>query len=1052
MFQRVLLLIGLVLCESCARRIQIASPATTAASSDREDSFEEAAAFYLLKRVPAGMELPVERIVEARRHAERMPQYSIARARAVGAGSKTTARAADIGSWKPLGPGNIGGRTRALLIHPYDPNTMWAGAVSGGVWKTIDGGASWQPTGDLLPSLGISALAMDPRNPDVIYAGTGEWYTGSTRGDSIRGIGIFKSSDGGASWNQLPTPGGTSFYYINKIVVSPNDSNRIYAATYGGVWLSMDGGSSWIRTLNRTSPDIGCQDLVIRTDKAEDYLFASCLSVAAGTQSAIFRNEDAAGAGRWQSVLAPPLTDRTSLAIAPSNQNIIYAMAASQESGANLGGLLAVYRSSSNGDANTWETRTSNKDPNRLNRTLLTNPREAFLDICSTGAPIYKNQGQYDNALAVDPLNPDVVWAGGIDVFRSDDGGANWGIAGFWQASAPQWVHSDVHVLLFPPGYGADGNQTFFAATDGGVYRTDNALAPVATGDRAACSPYPTQVRWTGLNNGYAATQFYHGAVYPGGAAYAGGAQDTGTNLGTDAEGPNAWRRINSGDGGFVAIDPKDPNTIYMETTGLSLVRSTNGGISSSTATRGITEASANFLFITPFEMDPSESKRLYMAGQTLWRTADGAQNWTEASAPIGAASGSVSAIAISPSDPNRVLFGTSAGLIFRGTSALTSDKTTRWLSAQPRSGYLSRLAFDPQNPDVVYATYSQYKTLASQSHVYKSTDGGANWVGIDGAGASSIPDIPVFSVIVDPRNPSSLYLGTDIGVFVSLDGGVTWSRDDNPFANAVTEVLALDRGAGQDNLFAFTHGRGVWKTALPGSGGPCLYDVPADPVSLSAFGATLSFNVTAADGCVWSAVPAVFAVQSPAGGSGNGKVTVVTAQNLTAAARVGGIAIQDKRVPIRQEGALVASDNDDQATPFDMGELPNVTIQNTSSATSADGDPVHSCTKTADAKTAWFSLTANDTGSLRLSFASRRLDTGSDSGVVISIYDQTGKETMCSVMPQGNTFITTRTLTMNVTKGDKLLIEASATLSGAAATAQLQGGNLSLAAQMLKP
>lgn len=1068
------LLVAAALSTSCARNVRTAAvqpqlPITQTyvdevarldkpvieAELDREDSYAEAAEFYRLKRVAPGSDLPVERYAEASRHASLMPQYSIATRRFVGTSTKSPSRDANVGSWMPLGPGNIGGRTRSFVIHPSDPNIMYAGAVGGGVWKTIDGGASWLPAGDFLPSIGISALAMDPRNPDTLYAGTGEWYTGSLRGDSIRGVGIFKTTDGGTTWALITAATTTSFYYVNKIVISPGDSNRIYAATYGGVWTSLDAGVTWTRTLLRAAPDSGCQDLVIRTDKAEDYLFASCLSRGSGVQSAVFRNPNAAGGGKWEQVLAQPNMDRTSLALAPSNQSIVYAISSSQETGPNQYSLLAVYRSGSNGDLDTWETRTSGKDANRLNRALLTNPQGAFTDVCFTGAPTYTHQGEYDNAIAVDPLNPDVVWVGGIDVFRSDDGGVNWGIAGFWQAAAPQLVHADVHQLLFANGYDGNANQALFAITDGGVYRTDNAVAQIATGDRAACPPYATKVKWTNLNNGYAATQFYHGTVYPGGTAYMGGTQDNGTIRASDGTGANGWRAVRGGDGGFSAIDGSDPNILYFETTNLSLTRSTNGGASYSTAVRGISEPTTNFLFIAPFVMDPADPKRLYIGGKTLWRTIDGAQNWTEASAPVPTASVGISAIAVSPQDPNSMVFGTSGGVVYRSTNALAADKTSVWQSSQPRAGYVSRLVFDPGNANVVYATYSQFKSLATQSHVYKSIDGGANWIGIDGTGTTGIPDIPVFSLVVDPQNTATLYLGTDLGVFVSIDGGATWSRDDNPFANAVTEVLILDRSGGQSSLFAFTHGRGVWKTVLPGGGDPCQYTVPTDPVNVPAFGSTLTFNVATADGCPWSAFPVsgAFIVQSPGGGSGSGKVTTVVPQNLSATSRSGVIAIHGNNIPIQQDGALAATGNDAKETPFDMGSLPSVVLQNTTTATTSASDPVHACTNSADSKTVWFALTANETGTLRLAFANRRLDTGSDSGTVVSIYNAAGKEVTCSVLPQGSTsVITTRTLTLAVTKGEQLLIEVSASLSGSPANAVLQGGVLSLAAQIVKP
>src|SRR6266478_6192589 len=272
-------------------------PAEVEPEEEQEDSYKEAAEFYLLRRALPGGDLPAERFIEAKRRAERMPLYSLAQRRFVDASQKGAARDAALGSWEALGPGNIGGRTRSMLIHPADANTIYAGSVGGGVWKTTDGGASWTPLTDLLASLGASALAMDPKDPSVLYAGTGEWYTASNRGDSIRGAGIFKSTDAGSTWTQLTATANSFFYYTNKIVVSPNDSRRIYVATYGGVWFSGDAGATWRRVLDRTGPNVGCQDLVIRSDQPVDYLLAACGTVPA-PQTVVFRNTDAAGAGQ----------------------------------------------------------------------------------------------------------------------------------------------------------------------------------------------------------------------------------------------------------------------------------------------------------------------------------------------------------------------------------------------------------------------------------------------------------------------------------------------------------------------------------------------------------------------------------------------------------------------------------------------------------------------------------------------------------------------------------------------------------------------------------
>jgi hypothetical protein len=1022
---------------------------------EAEESPGEWAEFHLLKRT-GGAPLPVEKLLAAKRHKDTMLARAIGRSRS-GAPRAVSAADGALGTWQGVGPGNIGGRTRAFVIRPDNPDIMYAGSEGGGVWKTNDRGASWNPLTDFLPSLAVASLAIDPNNPDTLYAGTGEWFTGSTRGDSIRGAGVFKTTDGGATWTQLAGTANSSFYYVNKLVISPNDSQHVYAATWNGIWYSPDAGRTWRNVVSRSGSNYGCQDLLIRSDQPTDYLFAACAYIA-GVNPAIYRNVDAAGAGKWDIVFTTSQMARTTIAVAPSNQSIIYAAVTSSESGNYNNGLLGVWRSSSNGDPNTWTQQVSNKDPNLLNTVLFTNPRGAFNDVCSGTARTFGNQGDYDNVIAVDPVNPDVVWVGGIDLFRSDDAGRNWGIAAFWQAyNTPQGAHADNHAIVFSPGYDASSNQTLYATGDGGIFRTDNATAPVAIGDRAACSPYPTQVVWINMNNGYAVTQFYHGSVYPGAAAYLGGSQDNNMERGSDATGPNAWTIPNYiGDGGYSAIDPNDPNVWYILGTHLTIQKTTNGGATFSSVTRGITESTNNFQFIAPFVMDPSEPRRLYTGGLTLWRSVDGAGNWSEAGSPVTAGSGSITSIAVSASDPNHVAFGTSGGFVYVNGGALTTDKTSVWSSTQPRPGFVSNVAFDPGNPNTIYVTYSQYKQTTAQSHVYKSADGGATWTGTDGSGATGLPDIPVFSIIVDPQNTSNLYLGTDIGLFSSKDGGATWARDTNPFADSPTEALALDRSSGQSTLVAFTHGRGVWKTVLPGSGDPCQYSVSENSVEFSAYGSSKTLDLTTGDSCTWSVLQGdtlytsdfvINASGAPAIGKGNGSFTVgARFINNTAKSFTTQVQVQNQAISVVQDAAQTAAGNDDSAAAFSFGTLPAVVIQKASDGTESDADPVHSCTNSADFKTLWYSVTAPADGHVTLSF----LDTQNsvDAGAVIALYrlqdGAVGKEFVCSVVPQ-STSSHVITLSAAVQAGETFLVEVSATTAGSTSGASLVPGNISL-------
>lgn len=785
-----------------------------------------AMSYALHKRLPEGMtELPMERYSEAYEMMRVSPRFSTAEGRRLPAFAEDSAAKLSeelgaqptVGTWVPLGPGNIGGRTRALLIDPGNANIMYAAGVAGGIWKTTNGGSSWTPKADLLANIAVSSLAFDPANSNIIYAGTGEGFFNV---DAVQGLGIYKSTDAGDTWAPVGTTNvlPSNFLQVNDIVVSPLNSSRIYAATRQGVFRTVDGGTNWSQVVFFTANG-GCTDLAIRTDQPTDYVFAAC---GIFTNGAIWKNPDAGGSGTWTRVLGgsgqpESQMGRLSLAIAKSNQNAIYALAMQNTTGTFRNGLWAVFRSTSSGDAGTWTARVRNTDGTKLNTVLLSNPLIAFSTECGQGTSSFLNQGWYDNVIAVDPLDENRVWVGGIDLFRSDDGGATWGLASYWWSSPPS-AHADQHAIVFHPGYDGSGNKMMFVANDGGIFRTDNARAAVATGTTAPCDAANTSVAWTELNNAYGVTQFYHGLPYPGGTTYFGGTQDNGTLRSNDGSGSEAWSSLRGGDGGYVAIDPGNINTLYGANPSGGFFKSTDGGANSSSVRNGLNEN--GFLFITPFVMDPGNAQRLWTGGIYIWRTDDGAANWVRASA-LTPGAGNVSAVAVKPSDSNTVLVGMSDGFILRSTAALSANDTTEWSASQPRSGNVSWLAFDPTNPNTVYATVSTF----GGSHIYKSTDSGATWAqGLDATRLTGLPDIPAHSMVVDPGNSARLYLGTDAGVYVSLDGGNSWMIENTGFANVITESLAVTDRSGTPNLFAFTHGRGVWRVPLNSIGsGPVL-------------------------------------------------------------------------------------------------------------------------------------------------------------------------------------------------------------------------------------
>jgi hypothetical protein len=534
---------------------------------------------------------------------------------------------------------------------------------------------------------------------------------------------------------------------------------------------------------------------------------------------------------------------RTTLAVAPSDQSIMYALVAGgEQSGfpaAVVDGLLGVFRSDDGGA--TWSAKLLNDGSTKNNNLLLSNPIEALLTECGfagPGADLFLNQGWYDNIIRVDPVNADRVWVGGIDLWRSDDQGANWGNASYWWFPTPEqdsfygthYAHADNHGIYFHPNYDGVSNRTMIVTSDGGIFKTDDATADVGTvttidGNNSLCANVDANlpaIAWTNLNNGYSITQFYDGAVYPDGKTYFAGAQDNGTSRGNDADGVDSWQKIIGGDGGYVAVDPNNPLKLYGETTGISIRRSVDGGATFAGATSGISGDSG--LFITPFQMDQNDSTRLWTGGTKLWRTGNSAGSWAQAASDVLTSGRKFSAFAVADRYPNLLAAGANSGRIYVVTDATTRTAANALpaFSVARSPGYVSWLAFDPTQTFSDLTTHTLIATITTFGgpHVYKTVNSGASWTSIDGTAGAALPDIPVNSIAIDPTTTGTqrMFVGTDIGVFVTTDGGLTWTRENTGFANTRVSnlVIQLDPVAHDMVLYAFTHGRGTYKTTFP--------------------------------------------------------------------------------------------------------------------------------------------------------------------------------------------------------------------------------------------
>jgi hypothetical protein len=443
------------------------------------------------------------------------------------------------------------------------------------------------------------------------------------------------------------------------------------------------------------------------------------------------------------------------------------------------------------------------------------------------------------------------------------------------------------------------------------------------------------------------------------------------------------WREVFGGDGGYVAIAPDDPNRLYLETTRLSLRRSTNG-VNFSNATAGITEPAANFLFITPFRMDPNDSQILYIGGRTLWRTTNGGTNWAAFGPPIPI--GNISAMAAAPGNRDRVVFGTSTGRLYRTNSANAEDVTQTWAQNFVRlNGYVSWLEFDPTNSDILWATITSFNNADGEGHVFRSVDGGATWERRD----AGIPDLPAHSVAVDPARPEHIYVGTDAGIFVSTDSGATWAKEDSGFVNTVVESITITRENGASTLTAFTHGRGVWQVNLAGETPNCTFRVPP-ALRAPALANALSVKLETGDDCVWSVVPELsFARATPAVGKGPRDIPLLVNVNVTTARRQARVFIGDQSVTIDQDGATAVSGNETAASAFAVTELPFVGVADTRRSASAPPEdaPVHSCTESRDSRHAWFAVTPDFTGQMLVSSVLLSA-TGAGQAHVLTVYE----------------------------------------------------------------
>ncbi|KAB2879117.1 T9SS type A sorting domain-containing protein [bacterium] len=775
---------------------------------------------------------------------------------------KSSAIMVNSSNWTNLGPqtsipsGGGAGRVNCIVFDPTNSNTIYVGSPGGGLWKTTNGGTTWTTNTDELGTLGVSSLAIDPTNTSIMYLGTGDGDAGDTYS-----LGVLKSIDGGATWNTTGLSWTASqTFRISKLIIHPTNTGILVAATSNGIYKTTNAGTTWTQVLTGNFKDLEIDPSNAAVWYAGRY--------GNGT-AAIFKSTDTGGTWvQLTSGLPASGVYRVAIAVAPSSPSTLYALYCNNI--ANDYGLYGVYKTTNSGT--TWTQVKGATSPNLLGWN-------------SNGGDA-GGQGWYDLCITVSPTDANNVYTGGVNIWRSTNGGTTWTINAHWTGSGASYAHADHHAVEFLPGSGT----TLFSGNDGGFFKTTN-----------------NGTTWTDFSNGLGIHQYYRiGASKTNASIVLGGAQDNGT----DRYNAGSWTRIIGGDGMECAVDFTNANIQYGALYYGDIYRTTSGGTPTNMA-----DPSEDGAWVTPYVLNPLVNTTMYYATMTKVYRSTNVTNttptWSSISASaLGTTSDPLTVLAVAPSNGTTMITANAAN----AWKGVFGGSTWTWtsLSGSGLPAGVTYVAFHPTDPNTIWATIGGF---TAGSKVFKTVNGGTSWTNI----STSLPNVPANCVAVHPTTPNDVYIGMDLGAFYSADGGTTWEAYDTGLPNVIVNELEIHVSAGK--IRAATYGRGLWES-------PLQTTTPTNSVTVTAPNGGENLTAGTSTNITWTSTGTIANVKleySTDGGTNYTVIAASTANDGSQAWTVPSTATTQGRV--RVSDVLNAATNDVSNANFTITVAPTNSV-----------------------------------------------------------------------------------------------------------------------------